>query len=73
MKAPDTIMIDGRAFRWRQILDIRRRQIEAWKTTQRQQPALFELMDDRRPEPERTAAGHYHEPTLLALLHDAAE
>ncbi len=73
MRKPDTIMIDGRVFSWRRILELRRAQIEAWKTAQPQQPALFALKDDRRPEPERSAAGRYREPTLLALLQDAAE
>jgi hypothetical protein len=73
MKAPDTIVIDGRAYSWRRILEHRRRQIEAWKAAQPQQAALFQLIDDRRPEPERTAAGRYREPTFLAWLQDAAE
>lgn len=47
--------------------------IEAWKTARPEQPVLFEVKNDRRPEPERTAAGRYREPTLLTLLHDAAE
>ena len=42
-------------------------QLEAWKA------ALFDLKHDRRPEPERTAAGRYRDPTLLTLLQDAAE
>lgn len=68
MKAPDTIMIEGRAYSWRAILELRHKQIAAWKKAQPQQPALFDLKDDRRPEPERSAAGRYREPTLLALL-----
>ena len=73
MKAPDTIIIEGRAYSWRVILELRRAQIEGWKAAQLQQAALFELIDDRRPEPERTAAGRYREPTLLTWLQDAAE
>ena len=72
MKKPDTIMIDGRAHSWRWILDLRRAQIETWKAAQPQQPALFELREDSRPAAERTTAGRYQEPTLLALLQDAA-
>ena len=73
MTAPDIILIDGHAYSWRRILEIRRRQIEAWKAAKPRQPALFELVNDRRPEHERTAVGRYREPTLLALLQDAAE
>jgi hypothetical protein len=73
MKAPDTIVIEGRAYSWRVILEARRAQIEGWKAAQPKQAALFQLIDDRRPEPERTAAGRYREPTLLTWLQDAAE
>lgn len=71
MRKPDTIIIDGRAYSWRAILELRRKQIEAWKAARPAQPALFELVDDRRPECERTAAGRYREPTLLTLIQDA--
>jgi hypothetical protein len=73
MKKPDTIIIEGRAYSWRVILDLRRAQIEGWKAAQPRQPALFELVEDHRPKTERTAAGRFCEPTLLAFLHDAAE
>ncbi len=73
MNAPDLFVIDGRAFSWRRICELRRQQIEAWKRARPQQPALFALRDDRRPEPERTAAGRYREPTLLAWLDGAAK
>jgi len=73
MKRPDTIIIEGRAYSWRVILETRRAQIEAWKAAQPQQPALFEIKHDSRPKPELTAAGRYREPSLLALLQDAAE
>lgn len=70
MKAPDIIIIEGRAYSWRAILALRRQQLEAWCKAQPQQPALFELKKDRRPACERTAAGRYEEPTLLALLQE---
>ena len=47
MKRPDTIMIEGHAYSWRVILETRRAQIEAWKAARPQQPALFELREDR--------------------------
>ncbi len=73
MKRPDTIIIEGRAYSWRALCRQRREQLAAWEAAQPQQPALFDLKNDRRPEPERTAAERYREPTLLALLQEAAE
>jgi hypothetical protein len=73
MKAPDTIVIDGRAYSWKRLLELRREQLEAWKAAQPRQPALFELKDDSRPQAERTADGRYLEPTLLAFLQEAAD
>lgn len=70
MKAPDTIIIEGRGYSWRALLARRRAQLEAWKAAQPQQPALFALKDDRRPEPERTAAGRYREPGLFTAHQD---
>lgn len=70
MKIPDRIVIDGRAYSWKSILELRRAQLEEWKAARPQQPALFALMEDRRPSAERAAAGRYQEPTLLAWLTD---
>lgn len=71
MKRPDTIIIEGRAYSWRVILELRRAQIEAWKAARPNQPALFELKEDCRPKADRTAAGRYAEPTLLSILDGA--
>lgn len=68
MAKPDTILIDGHAYSWQQICEIRRQQLEAWKASQARQLALFELKDDTRPASERTTAGRYLEPSLLALI-----
>jgi hypothetical protein len=68
MAKRDTIIIDGRAYSWQQICDLRRRQIEARRLAQPQQLALFELRVDSRPEPERTASGRYEQPTMLELM-----
>ena len=65
MAKPDTIVIDGHAYSWQQICELRRRQIEARRAAQAQQLVLFELKEDRRPASERTASGRYEEPTLL--------
>lgn len=70
MKAPDTIVIDGRAYSWRALCEQRRAQLEAWHAAHPRQPALFPMKDDARPAAERTAAGRYREPTLLALLRE---
>lgn len=53
--------IDGKRYTWRDILKARR---EQKKAERQQQPVLFELRDDTRPEPERTAAGRFVEPSL---------
>lgn len=68
MNRPDTILIAGRAYRWRDILEMRRQQIAAWKAVRPDQPALFPLIEDSRPKFERTVAGRYNEPTLFNCL-----
>lgn len=65
MAKPDTLIVDGRAYSWQRLIELRRQQLEAWKAEQARQLALFELKDDRRPAAERAAAGRYREPTLL--------
>ena len=65
MSRPDTIVIEGRAYRWRDILEMRRQQIAAWKAARPDQPALFALKVDCRPKTECSAAGRYAEPSLL--------
>lgn len=65
MTKPDTIVIDGHAFSWQRICDLRRAQLEAWRAEQCRQLALFELKEDSRPLSERTAAGRYQEPSLF--------
>jgi hypothetical protein len=66
MAKPDTLMVEGHAFSWQRLCELRRQQLEAWKGAQSEQPTLFELKDDCRPVAERTAAGRYREPTLFA-------
>lgn len=68
MTKPDTIIIDGHAFSWQRLCALRQEQLEAWKASQPQQPALFELKDDCRPEAERTAARRFQEPTLFTEM-----
>jgi hypothetical protein len=65
---PDVLIVDGHAFSWQRLVELRRRQLEAWRAVQTAQPALFELKNDCRPPAERTATGRYREPTLFAAM-----
>lgn len=65
MPKPDTLIVDGRAFSWPRLLELRREQLEAWHTEQCRQLTLLELKEDCRPETERTAAGRYLQSTLF--------
>ena len=68
MRSPDTLMVDGHAFSWRRLLELRRRQLEEWRKARPDQPALFEMRQDARPKTERSAEGRLKEPTLMAWL-----
>ena len=68
MSRPDTVIIDGRAYRWRDIIELRRQQLDAWKAARPEQPALFALKQDSRPATQRTVAGRYSEPSLLDVM-----
>jgi len=54
MAKPDTLIVDGHAFRWRRLCELRRQHSEEWKAAQSSQTALFELKNDCRPAAERT-------------------
>jgi hypothetical protein len=56
------IEIDGKMYRWRDLLKLRR---EQRKAARKAQPALFELQDDKRPKSQSTASSRYEEPTLF--------
>jgi hypothetical protein len=58
------IEIDGKRYLWRDVLELRREQKQA--QARGQQPTLFELKEDRRPEADRTATGRYREPSLFS-------
>jgi len=64
MRAPPFIDIDGKRHLWRDIVQLRQQQREAARRAE--QPPLFELRDDSRPQTERTAAGRYREPSLFS-------
>ena len=60
------ILIDGKLYRWKDILELRRAQLAAAGAAQASQLALFAtLHDDRRPPAERTASGRYLQPGLF--------
>lgn len=63
---PRYILLDGKAYVWRDLVKMRREQLQA--VTKARQLTLFELKEDVRPEAHRTAAGRYVEPSLFALL-----
>ncbi len=62
MTAPPSSRSSGRRYLWRDLVQLRREQRQAAAP---EQPALFELREDRRPASERTAAGRYLEPSLF--------
>ena len=68
----DIIVIDGRAYEWRQLCELRRAQLEARRAAQGRQLALFALREDCRPAAERTAAGKFTEPSLLGLINEVS-
>jgi hypothetical protein len=60
------IEIDGKRFAWKDIVRLRREQIEAERRVQ--QPTLFELLElrrDCRPASQQTIRGRPEEPTLF--------
>jgi hypothetical protein len=65
----DTLIVDGRAYSWRRLCELRRAQVEAQSRERLRQLALFELHEDSRPVAERTASGRYQQPSLLDLAH----
>jgi hypothetical protein len=60
------LVIDGRLYHWKDILELRRAQLAAAGAAEARQLALFAtLHDDRRPPAERTASGRYLQPSLF--------
>lgn len=68
LRKPDILFIDGRAYSWRRLCELRKAQLEAWRKAKAQQPALFALKNDSRPSRERTASGRFAQPSLLDWL-----
>jgi hypothetical protein len=65
MARPDILYVDGHAFSWRRLCELRRQQVEARAESEARQPALFELKTDCRPRAESSAASRYRQPSLL--------
>ncbi len=63
---PRTILLDGRPYLWRDLVKMRREQLQT--IAKARQLTLFELKEDSRPESHRTAAGRYQEPSLFTIL-----
>lgn len=56
-----TIIIDGKMYEWKDILRLRRQQMQDGQRSK--QLTLFELKEDHRPASQCTTAGRYSEPT----------
>ena len=59
------IVIDGKPYRWKAILALRRLQRAANGKPATQQPLFASLYDDSRPSTARTASGRYQQPSLF--------
>jgi hypothetical protein len=73
MAKPEILIIGGHGYQWQQLCELRRQQLEVWKSSQPRQLPLFEMKEDFRPAAELTAAGRYKEPTLLGLMREPEE
>ena len=58
------IVIEGKRYAWKEILRLRREQIQA---THKRQLVLFEMKEDRRPASQKTADGRFSEPPLFKV------
>jgi hypothetical protein len=54
MRRPAFVEIDGKLYRWRELVARRREQLRAYAAAA--QPTLFELVEDSCPRSQRTAA-----------------
>ena len=63
---PKFIEIDGKRLLWREVLKLRREQLQA--AARNHQPTLFEMKEDSRPVSQRTASGRLAEPSLFSRL-----
>jgi hypothetical protein len=56
------IVIDGKQYEWKEILRLRREQLQA---ARKPQLTLFELKEDARPASQRSVERRFIEPLLL--------
>lgn len=63
MRKPPYLLLDGKRYLWRDVLERRRAQCAAF--IEARQLALFALREDVRPETHRTATGRYQQPGLF--------
>ena len=69
MPRPITLVLDGKRYRWADLLRQRRAQRAAPQAAQL--PLFADLPADRRPAHERTASGRYRQPSLFTRLDDS--
>ena len=61
------LVIDGKLYRWKDILELRRAQLAARRSrTSKPDGVICNLARRRRPPAERTASGRYLQPGLFA-------
>lgn len=61
---PKYINLDGRRWKWSDLLKLRREQAKA---NRQAQPVLFELKNDTRPAMQATADQRYEQPPLFKV------
>lgn len=63
MSAPRHLVLDGKAYVWREL--VKRCRAQLAEHAKARQPALFALREDSRPQTARTAASRYLAPSLF--------
>jgi hypothetical protein len=63
MARPKYVLIDGRRHLWKSVVEAYREQARA--AARPEQPALFEMHEDRRGPGERSAVERYLSPSLF--------
>lgn len=61
------IAIDGKQYRWKDILELRRSQLAAYANLATQLALFKSLREDYRPSEARTASGRYLQPSLFEI------
>ena len=67
MARTSILLIDGKPYRWSDLIRLRKEQLAA--SRMERQPVLFpDLPYDRRPAYERTASDRHRQPSFCTLL-----